>query len=334
MTHPRHWIENRPEGIYCVPGDFYVDPSRAVARALITHGHADHARAGHGHVLATPETLAIMACRYGADFAGSTQPAGYGDSLRHDGVEITLAPAGHILGSAQIRLGWQGGSIVFSGDYKRRVDPTCRGFEILGGDVFVTEATFGLPVFIHPPIGDEIAKLLRSLAQFPERCHLVGAYALGKAQRVICHLREAGYDTPIYLHGAMIKLCQLYRDHGIALGALVPIDAGNRDRLAGQLVLCPPSALHDRWASRLQEPVTAMASGWMRIRARAKQRAVDLPLVISDHADWAELTQTLADVGAPEIWVTHGREEALLHYATQRQYRALALSLLRDDEDD
>jgi putative mRNA 3-end processing factor len=275
-----------------------------------------------------------MACRYGEDFAGTTQVAGYGETLRHNDVAITLAPAGHILGSAQIRLGWQGGAIVFSGDYKRRADPTCRGFEILGGDVFVTEATFGLPVFIHPPIADEIAKLLRSLEQFPERCHLVGAYALGKAQRVICHLREAGYDAPIYLHGAMVKLCQLYRDHGVALGTLIPIDAGNRDRLAGQIVVCPPSALHDRWASRLRDPVTAMASGWMRIRARAKQRAVDLPLLISDHADWAELTQSLSDVGAPEIWVTHGREEALLHYAIQRQYRASALSLLRDDEDD
>ncbi len=334
MTHPRHWIETRPEGVYCVPGEFYIDPARPVSRALITHGHSDHARAGHGHVLATPATLAIMACRYGADFAGSTQAAAYGAPVRHRDVDIAVAPAGHILGSAQFRLEWQGGSITFSGDYKRRADPTCDGFEPLTADVFVTEATFGLPVFIHPPIADEIAKLLRSLEQFPERCHLVGAYALGKAQRLIRHLRAAGYDAPIYLHGAMVRLCRLYQELGIDLGAILALDGDSRDRLAGRIVLCPPSALHDRWASRLREPVTAMASGWMRIRARAKQRAVDLPLVISDHADWAELTQTLADVGAPEIWVTHGREEALLHYATLRQFRAVALSLLRDDEDD
>ena len=334
VTHPRHWIQTRPEGIYCVPGDFYIDPARPVTRALITHGHADHARAGHTNVLATAETLAIMACRYGTHFAASTQAIAYGDVLDHGGVDITVAPAGHILGSAQYRLGYQGGSITFSGDYKRRTDPTCDGFEPLTADVFVTEATFGLPVFVHPPIDEEIGKLLRSLEQFPDRCHLVGAYALGKAQRLIRHLREAGYDAPIFLHGAMVRLCRLYQELGIDLGTILAIDDDNRQRLAGRVVICPPSALHDRWASRLNEPVTAMASGWMRIRARAKQRAVDLPLVISDHADWRELTQTLVDVGAPEIWVTHGREEALLHYAQQRQYRASALSLLRDDEDD
>jgi putative mRNA 3-end processing factor len=334
MTHPRHWIETRPEGIYCVPGDFYIDPARPVSRALITHGHADHARAGHGHVLATAETLAIMACRYGAQFATSTQAVACSDRLRHNGVEIAVAPAGHILGSVQYRLGHEGGSVTFSGDYKRRVDPTCAGFEPLGADVFVTEATFGLPVFIHPPIEDEIGKLLRSLEQFPDRCHLVGAYALGKAQRLICHLRQAGHDAPILLHGAMVRLCRLYQELGLDLGEVEPLDDDNRQHLAGRIVLCPPSALHDRWASRLNEPVTAMASGWMRIRARAKQRAVDLPLVISDHADWAELTQTLKDVGAPEVWVTHGREEALLHHAHMHQYRASALSLLRDDEDD
>jgi putative mRNA 3-end processing factor len=334
LSHPQTWIENRPAGIYCVPGDFYVDPSHAVPRALITHGHSDHARAGHGAVLATPETLAIMACRYGDGFARGTQAAQYGETIEHNGVTVTFAPAGHILGSAQIRLAWQGGSIVFSGDYKRRADPTCRGFEVLPAEVFVTEATFGLPVFVHPPVAHEIAKLLTSLRQFPERCHLVGAYALGKAQRLICHLRAAGYDAPIYLHGAMVRLCELYQALGIDLGTLVTVDAANRERLAGQVVICPPSALHDRWASRLGEPVTAMASGWMRIRARAKQSAVELPLVISDHADWNELTQTLEDVGAPEIWITHGREDALLHYATRRQYRARALSLLRDEEDD
>ncbi len=334
LTHPRDWILTRPEGVYCVPGDFYIDPARPVARALITHGHADHARAGHGNVLATTETLAIMACRYGADFAASTQAVAYGESLNHNGIDITIAPAGHILGSAQYRLSYQGGSVTFSGDYKRRADPTCEGFEPLEADVFVTEATFGLPVFIHPPIEEEIGKLLCSLDQFPDRCHLVGAYALGKAQRLICQLRRAGYDAPVYLHGAMVRLCRLYQEFGIDLGTVFPVDDNNRQRLAGQIVICPPSALHDRWASRLNEPVTAMASGWMRIRARAKQRAVDLPLIISDHADWNELTQTLNDIGAPEIWVTHGREEALLHYASLHQYRASALSLLRDDEDD
>ena len=316
------------------PIDVYIDPMVPRARAIITHGHADHARAGHGAVLATADTIAIMKSRYGEDCAGSFQALEFGVPLDIDGVEVTLFPAGHILGSAQVRLRHRGQTIVVTGDYKRLADRTAQPFELARCDILVTEATFGLPVFQHPKPQDEIRRLLKSVGDNPQRAHLIGAYSLGKTQRVISLLREGGYDAPIYLHGAMIKLCELYRAHGIALGTLVPIDAGNRERLAGQIVLCPPSALHDRWASRLQEPVTAMASGWMRIRARAKQRAVDLPLVISDHADWAELTQTLADVGAPEIWVTHGREEALLHYATQRQYRASALSLLRDDEDD
>jgi putative mRNA 3-end processing factor len=334
QTHPKQWIEIRPQGIYCAPGDFFIDPTSAVPRALITHGHADHARAGHDNVLATKETLAIMASRYGAAFATSTQAAPYGEKLTHNGVEIEFAPAGHILGSAQIKLSWGGSSIVFSGDYKRRRDPTCPPFEVMHADVFVTEATFGLPVFVHPPIEHEIGKLLTSFRQFPERCHLIGVYSLGKAQRVICHLREAGYDEPIYLHGALVKLCQLYEDFGIALGPLIPVADKDRANLAGCCVLCPPSALHDRWASRLPDPVTAAASGWMRIRARAKQQAVELPLVISDHADWPELLQTLTEVAAPEVWVTHGREEALIHVATQMQIRAQALSLLMDDEED
>jgi putative mRNA 3-end processing factor len=332
--HPRQWIEIRPAGIYCTPGDFYIDPTSAVPRALITHGHADHARAGHGAVMATAETLAIMASRYGSEFAGSRQIATYGEELSHNRVGIRFAPAGHILGSAQIKLSWEDGSIVFSGDYKRRRDPTCPPFEVMSADVFVTEATFGLPVFVHPPIEQEIAKLLTSFRQFPERCHLVGVYSLGKAQRVICHLREAGFDAPIYLHGALVKLCQLYEEFGVALGPLIAVADQDRAALAGCIVLCPPSALHDRWASRLPDPVTALASGWMRIRARAKQQAVELPLIISDHADWPELTQTLSDVGAPEIWVTHGREEALVHVAQRMQLRASALSLLNDDEED
>jgi putative mRNA 3-end processing factor len=183
-------------------------------------------------------------------------------------------------------------------------------------DIFVTEATFGLPVFRHPPDDGEIDRLLNSLRLFPERCHVVGVYALGKCQRVIAILRRAGYGAPIYLHGALQEPCDLYRAQGIELGDLRPATTAARSELAGQIVLAPPSSMADRWARRLPDPVVAMASGWMRVRARARQRGVELPLVISDHADWDELTRTFDDVGAPEIWVTHGREEALIHYAT------------------
>lgn len=305
-----------------------------VERAVVTHGHADHARAGHQHVFATPETLAIMRSRYGDNhFSEAEHPLTYGQSVDINGVRLSLHPAGHILGSAQARLEYDGATIVFSGDYKRRADPTCAPFEPVPCDVFVTEATFALPVFRHPPLEDEIARLLASLRQFPDRCHLVGVYALGKCQRVICALRAAGYLETLYLHGAMQRLCDLYQSLGVDLGPLEPVTAENARTLAGKIVLCPPSALKDRWSRRLPEVLTAAASGWMRIRARAKQKGVELPLVISDHADWDELIQTLSDVGAPEVWVTHGRDDALVHQATQMGLKARALHLIGYEDD-
>src|SRR3954469_9842529 len=203
MIRPQDLLCPKPEGLYCAPGDFYIDPVRPVARAVITHGHSDHARSGHGAVLATAETLDIMGERYGRDFAGAMQAAAYGEVVDRDEVQVTLVPAGHVLGSAQAAVRWKGLTMVVSGDYKRRRDPTCDLFEPITCEVFVSEATFGLPVFRHPPDTEEIAKLLRSRDQFPERAHLVGAYSLGKAQRLICLLREAGYDRPIFVHGAM-----------------------------------------------------------------------------------------------------------------------------------
>ncbi|ESQ79003.1 ligase-associated DNA damage response exonuclease [Asticcacaulis sp. YBE204] len=334
MTHPRDWIEVRKEGVWCKPGDFYIDPMQPVHAAVVTHGHADHARAGHDHVFATPETLAIMRSRYGeAHFTEAEHPMPYGQALEINGVRVSLHPAGHILGSAQARLEYEGSSIVFSGDYKRRADPTCVPFEPVPCDVFVTEATFALPVFRHPPLEAEIARLLTSLTQFPDRCHLVGAYALGKCQSIICALRAAGYQETIYLHGAMVRLCELYQTLGIDLGPVAVVTPDNAKTLAGTIVLCPPSALKDRWSRRLPEVLTVAASGWMRIRARAKQKGVELPLVISDHADWDELLQTLTDVGAPEIWVTHGRDDALVYQATQMGFTAQALHLLGYEDD-
>ena len=331
--HPRDWIEVRPEGVFCKPGGFFIDPMKPVAHAVVTHGHADHARSGHGHVYATEATLAIMRARYGDDHALVERPLAYGEDLFMHGVKVSLHPAGHILGSAQARLEYEGASIVFSGDYKRRPDPTCALFEPVACDVFVTEATFALPVFVHPPIEDEIAKLLRSLQQFPERCHLIGVYALGKCQRLMMALRAAGYAETIYLHGAMVKLCELYQGFGIDIGPWELVTPENAKSLAGEIVLCPPSALQDRWSRRLPDVLTAAASGWMRIRARAKQKGVELPLVVSDHADWNELVQTLGDVGAPEVWVTHGRDDALVYYATQHGFKAQALHLLGYEDD-
>lgn len=330
---PERWLKVTEHGLYCEPGNFYVDPSTAVDRAVITHGHADHARPGHKSVLATPATLAIMRARYGADAARAMQALDYGDGIGVAGVRVRLAPAGHVLGSAQVMMEHGGVRVVVSGDYKRQPDPTCLPFEPMPCDVFITEATFGLPVFRHPPAADEIARLLASLRRFPERTHLVGAYALGKAQRIVMLLRSAGYDAPIYIHGALANLCALYRRLGVGLGELRPVGSAPAEELVGAVVVAPPSALSDRWSRRLADPVRAMASGWMRVRARARQRGAELPLVISDHADWDELSATLHDVGAPRVWVTHGREEALVHHARRQGFDARALYLLGREEE-
>jgi putative mRNA 3-end processing factor len=328
MIRPQDLLCPKPAGLYCAPGDFYIDPTRPVARAVITHGHADHARAGHGAVLATPATLDIMGERYGAGFAEAVQAADYGQAVPRDTVEVTLVPAGHVLGSAQAVVRWKGLTLVVSGDFKRRRDPTCEAFAPVPCDVFISEATFGLPVFHHPPDRDEIARLLRSVAQFPERAHLVGAYALGKAQRVIRLLREAGWERPIYVHGALERLNALYARHGVELGPLLSATTAAKAQFAGEIIIAPPSALQDRWSRRFPDPVSAFASGWMQVRARARQRGVELPLVISDHADWDELTSTVDEIRPGELWITHGREEALARWAELHGVPARALALV------
>ena len=332
MARLGSWIKAQPEGIYVVPADAWIDPSQPKAKALITHGHADHARGGHRAVLATSETLAIMECRYGPQ---SGQAIGYDETIRVGEVDVRFVPAGHVLGSAQIVLEHKGERVVVSGDYKRRPDPTCPSFVPVPCDIFITEATFGLPVFRHPDTGSEIDRLLHRLHSDPSRCVLVGAYALGKAQRIITELRARGHHQPIYYHGAVERLNQLYESFGVKLGELRHTAGATKQEMAGHVVIAPPSALNDRWSRRLPDPVTAMASGWMRIRQRARQRNVELPLIISDHADWDELTMTLGELRPCEVWITHGREEALKHWCMTHQIKACELNLVGyEDEDD
>jgi putative mRNA 3-end processing factor len=278
--------------------------------------------------MATQETLDIMRLRYGDNFAKSTQAVKYGEAIKLDGVTCSFHPAGHVIGSAQIKMERAGMRVVASGDYKDVADPTCAPFELVPCDVFITEATFGLPVFKHSDADGEIAKLLRSVALFPERAHLVGAYSLGKAQRVIALLRMAGYDKTIYLHGAMEKITHYYISRGIDLGSVELVRGAKKPDLAGTITICPPSAMTDLWSRRFPDPVTAFASGWMRVRARARQSGTVLPLVISDHADWDGLTKTITATGCAEIWVTHGQEDALVHWAHRQGLKARPLDIV------
>lgn len=313
--------------LYVPAIDAWIDPGEPRPRAIITHGHADHARAGHGAVLATPETIEIMKVRYGEDCAGRFQPLALGERLAMDGATVSFYPAGHILGSAQVLVEAAGQRALVTGDYKRLPDRTAAPYEPVACDLMVTEATFGLPVFQHPLPQDEIRRLLKSVADQPERCHLVGCYALGKAQRVIALLRDAGWDRPIYLHGAMVRLCALYEALGVELGELLPATGMPKPAMAGEIVIAPPSAIRDRWSRRFPDPVTCQASGWMSIKQRARQALVELPLVISDHCDWGELNRSILESGAETVWVTHGREDALVYWCRQQGLAAEPLAL-------
>ena len=327
------WLYPADRGLYCAAGDFYIDPHSAVDRAIVTHGHADHARPGHSHVLATPETCRIMQTRIGDNAAGEFQPERLGQAVKVGDATVTLVPAGHVMGSAQVVIEHAGQRAVVSGDYKRRTDPTCEAFEVVTCDVFVTEATFGLPVFRHERDDREIDRLLRSIQTVPDRTHLIGVYGLGKCQRLIKLLRLAGYDETIWLHGALKAMCELYDELGIELGHVRLVSEADDPKLSGKIVMCPPGALNDRWSRRMADPLVVLASGWMRVRGRARQRGVELPLIISDHADWGELIQTIEETQAEEVWVTHGREEALVRQLELMGRCGRALALVgREDE--
>ena len=325
------WID---KNLHIKPINTHIDPYKPVENAIITHGHADHAKPGHKNVLATSETIEIMKIRYGENCAENFQVLPTNQSLKINDVLIKFFPAGHILGSVQVLTEYKGEKINFTGDYKTTSDQTCKDFEPIKCHTLVTEATFGLPVFQHPNENEEIKKLLKSINLFSERPHLVGVYALGKAQRVINLLRQQGYDKEIFIHGSLEKLCEYYQNNNIDLGKITKVNLTKKKDYNGEIILAPPSAIKNIWSRKFEDPIICQASGWMSIKQRAKQSLVELPLIISDHADWNELTKYIKFTDAENVYVTHGREEAIVHWCKMNKINGLALSLSgRDDEE-
>ncbi|WP_353222716.1 ligase-associated DNA damage response exonuclease [Salinisphaera hydrothermalis] len=314
-------IEPTDRGLYCRAGDFYIDPWRPVERALITHAHADHARAGHGRYWTAAAGEALLRHRLGRDI--DCQGVDYGEMLRFGDARVSFHPAGHVLGSSQIRVEAAGEVWVASGDYKRDHDPTCADFEIVPCDAFITEATFALPVYRWAPSADvarDVAAWWRDNAA-AGRASVLFCYALGKAQRLLAELSECA-DLPednAYLHGALVPLTQIYREAGIEMLATTPVTEQPRDHdFSRSLTLAPPSAAGSRWMRRFGEHRTGFASGWMRIRGNRRRRGYDRGFVLSDHADWPGLIDTIEATGAQRVLATHGRTDVLVAYLRER----------------
>jgi putative mRNA 3-end processing factor len=307
-----------PDGIYVPDADVHIDPWRPVARALITHAHGDHARPGSKAYLATPDTAALIRTRFGPETQVETIE--YGQPLTAGGVRITLYPAGHVLGSAQVLLETAAGRTVFGGDYKRAPDPTCRPFEPVPCDTFVTEATFGLPIYRWDSPHDVVRAIFdwwTTAAERGDEC-LLFCYTLGKAQRILAELARLT-DRPVYAHGAMLPITAVYRTAGVEMLPLLPLAAVPRKQsLAGELVLAPVSARGTPWMRRFRSPSTAFASGLMRVRGVRRQRGYDRGFVLSDHADWPALLETVRDSGASSVIATHGHSEPLARYFAEQ----------------
>ena len=323
-------VVQRPEGLYCPPGDFYIDPWRPVARAVITHAHADHARAGHDHYLATRAGEGVLRSRLGAI---TLQAMGYGEAVVHNGVRISLHPAGHVLGSAQVRLEHQGQVWVASGDYKVAPDPTCAPFEPLRCDTFITESTFGLPVYRWPSDAELFAQVNAWWAANAAggRASVLACYSFGKAQRVL-----AGIDPsigPMVVHGAVDPINQAYRAAGVALPVThLAVEMTSGEAMRGALVVCPPSAVSSPWLRRFGEASLAFASGWMQLRGARRRGGWDRGFVLSDHADWPGLQSAIDATGASRVIVTHGQVPVMVRHLAERGLRAEAFETAYGDE--
>jgi putative mRNA 3-end processing factor len=321
-------------GLYCEAGDFYIDPWLPVDRAVITHAHGDHARWGSHSYLGSREGERVLRTRLGPD--ARIQSVEYGESIDMHGVRVSLHPAGHVLGSAQVRVEHGGEVWVVSGDYKTEHDPTCMPFDVVRCHTFVTESTFGLPIYrwaTQSSVFAEVRAWWRANREAGRASVLFG-YALGKAQRLLAGLLGAE-EGPILTHGAVERLCRDYRDSGVALPPTVHAIAAPRGRdTSGALVVAPPSALGTPWLKRFGAASTAFASGWMRIRGARRRRALDRGFVLSDHVDWPSLLETIEATGASSVWVTHGYREPVVRWLREHGVDASAVSSRWEGEEE
>ncbi|HEX7637906.1 MAG TPA: ligase-associated DNA damage response exonuclease [Burkholderiaceae bacterium] len=321
----------RPQGLYCPPGDFYIDPWQPVDRALVTHAHGDHLRPGSARYLAAAPGERVLRARVGEV---DLQVLAYGERLVHNGVAISFHPAGHVLGSAQVRLEHGGSTWVVSGDYKTGPDATCQPFEPVRCDTFVTESTFGLPVFRWRPqraVFDEIDAWWRANAA-AGRASLVLAYAFGKAQRVLAGV-DAGIG-PIVVHGAVATMVEAYRASGVALPPTLRVHEAAPEALRHCLVVAPPSAQGSAWTRRFGDHGDAFASGWMQLRGARRRRNVDRGFVLSDHADWPGLLEAIRATGAGRVVVTHGYVQPLVRWLSEHGWEAGAFRTEYGDDDE
>jgi putative mRNA 3-end processing factor len=308
---PSDLVVLRREGLYCPQGDFFIDPWKPVARAVITHGHGDHARTGNGEYFAAAAGLPILQWRLGDQ---RYQVHDFGEPFEIGDARVSFHSAGHVLGSAQVRIEAEGQVWVASGDYKRQHDPTCAPFEVLDCDTFITEATFGLPVYRWP----ETSEVAREIVEWRDHCGRRGeaavllCYALGKAQRILAEL-AAWTDRPAFVHGAVDAGVQVYRRAGVRMLETLPVsETAKGSDFAGELVLAPPSAAGSTWMRRFRHAQTGFASGWMRVRGNRRRRNYDRGFVVSDHADWPGLMRTIRETGARRVIATHGNTDAII----------------------
>ena len=323
-------IVQKTEGLYCPAGDFYIDPWRPVDRAVITHAHADHARSGHGHYLAHTDAQGVMRARLGAI---NLQALPYGEVVEHSGVRISLHPAGHVLGSAQVRLEYQGQVWVASGDYKVAPDATCAPFEPVRCNTFITESTFGLPIYRWEDDAVVFAQINAWWAANAAlgKASVLCCYSFGKAQRIL-----SGVDAsigPIITHGAVEPLNRAYRDAGVALPATRTVsEVTDPQDFKRCLVLCPPSATGTPWIKRFEPYSDAFASGWMLLRGARRRGGYDRGFVLSDHADWPGLHRAIGATGAQRVIVTHGSIPVMVRYLQSQGLQAGSFDTEYGDE--